>query len=159
MFSCTDSWVCHVCISTTIPITWLKHDTTQIVSSELSAAKKWLASQYRSAIISLQHLTVFSFHQQLTSSLTTPQNLVPQPAVMMWNDRALAWQCTNSEPPPTYQHAASLSRQYWVGKTVAEILDWRVVSGIIMNGSLKISSRQQLARYVVQNKYCNTLKN
>lgn len=49
-----------VCMSGSFPsilITWLRHHTTQIASSELSAVKKWLTSQYRSAIISLQHLT------------------------------------------------------------------------------------------------------
>lgn len=83
------SFMCAFFFPASIPITWLRHDTTQIPSSELSAAKKWLASQYRSAIISSQHFDiVFSFHQQLTSARTTCES-VPRIQQLWWG---MTWQ-------------------------------------------------------------------
>lgn len=72
------------------------------------------------------------------------------PAVVMGYDMAVAWQCVNLEPPtsvPPCQHSASMSPHNAVGRTAVEwLLDWRVVSDLIMNSGIKINSRQQWAR-------------
>lgn len=72
-----------------IPITWLRHDTTEIASSGLPARKRnGPPSQYRSAIISLLRFDiVFSFHQQLAIAATLSCGTLPQGARV-----AMAWQ-------------------------------------------------------------------
>lgn len=95
IFFFTIRMVCLFFFLCSIPITWLRHDTTKIVSSELPARKRnGPPSQYRSAIISsLRFDIVFSFHQQLAIAATRLRNLTTAARVAMaWH--AAPWQCT-----------------------------------------------------------------
>ena len=124
----------YVCIFfPSIPITWLRHDTTQIASSKLSAAKKWFASQYRSAIISLQHLT-YCFH----SISTSPVHRLPVKTHHTTSSHDLVCHGTGGDNAQTRSHLQHATTQTWC-QYVISLLCWEdsVWMVVVLRGSVR----------------------
>lgn len=104
------------CISTSIvcifffasiPITWLRHDTTKIASSELSARKEIAREPISISYNKLAAFDiVFSFHQQLTIAATYLQKLTCNLQSWCgmtghWPDSAQTWSHLQCATMPT----------------------------------------------------------
>lgn len=91
---------CCSCISSSVQlqpilINSTRHDTIR-VSSQLSWDKKMLLGWYRSAIISLQHLTAL-----FPPGIRLSKMVNMQPPVLIWYDRVLSWRHLHHISTPT----------------------------------------------------------